>query len=965
MILAHRLASGGQIDRTQPLTFTFNGQPMTGFAGDTLASALLANGQGIVSRSIKYHRPRGILSAGLEEPSALVTVDFGKGAVPNLKATEVVLANGLRVISQKGWPGLEHDIGVLLQLGASVMKAGFYYKTFKWPQHAWHKYYSRCIRKMAGHGKIDPNPDPALYDQRNRFCEVLVIGAGVAGLAAARNAAEVSDGARVILIEQDHCIGGSLLFSSDQIEGVSSIEWLQNCTSALKRCSNVTIMPRTLAFGQYDHGLVKAVETCDPGAVCQALTWNFHAQRIILATGASERPAVFSGNDRPGIMLASAVRAYIRRFAVVPGQQAVLAIADPKERDETDRLLRASGAKVALLGPGDQIVGAKGWQHLSSISVRNASGNMRRMRCDILCVSEGWTPNAQLFAQHNGQLNFDKAANTLLPVGRSDEMLIAGAARGVLRTTDCLSDGKFAAQKALSELGLHKPISTQPTPITRQPKTSFGHSPAGGTAFVDLQNDVTVTDLAQAVGDGYRDIELVKRYTTLGMGTDQGKSSWVNSILNLAAITNQSPESLGHTTFRPPYSPVSLGALAGAATGREMTPVRRSPFHDGFKRMGCEFQTSGDWFYPRNFPLPGETIATATEREVHAVRTGLGCVDMSTLGKVDVQGSDSLTFLERLYCNNLDRLKLGRLTYGLMLREDGIVFDDGTVTQLGRDHYLVTMTTANSASVWRHMQKLRQVDWPELDVSLTHVSDHWASLAVAGPHARDLIRSLAPDFSPERADFPFASVREGTLGGDLPVRIFSVSFSGELSYEINVPAGYAGALLARVVEKGAQWGLTAYGLEALDVLRIEKGHIAIGTEIDGRRTPADLGLGRMVSTRKDFIGRALLERPSLARDTRAQLVGLYPTDKKTPIPVAAHLTNTKSSGPGVPELLGYLTASIHSPTMNIPIALAFLENGRARIGDEVWALSPVAGEIVQVRTCPPCFFDQKGERPRG
>ncbi|MCP5073285.1 MAG: FAD-binding protein [Rhodobacteraceae bacterium] len=963
MTAAHRLRSGGQIDRTEPLDFTFDGRPMTGFAGDTLASALLANGQFFVARSLKYHRPRGILSAGLEEPSALVAVDSGTGVVPNLKATEVVLTESMRAGSQNSWPRLEYDAGALLQIGACAMKAGFYYKTFKWPPGAWYKHYSKLIRRLAGHGVVDPMPDPAMYDRRNRFCDVLVIGSGAAGLSAAQTAADA--GATVVLMEQDRLIGGSLLFSSDRIEGQPAQDWANDLADTLEGLPNVTVMPRTLAFGQYDHGLVKAVETCASDEVCREISWSIYGRRIVLATGATERPAVFPGNDRPGVMIASAVRAYIRRFSVVPGKRAVLAIADRDEREDTAKLLHAAGVSVVALDETDQILGTRGRRHLSSVSVRSEGGKPCRLNCDLLCVSEGWVPNAHLFAHLGGKLTFSKNANALIPEKRAETMLVAGAARGALSTSDCLSDGKIVAQVALAELGGDGPMPAILSPVTTQSKCDFSHGRGKGVAFVDLQNDVTAGDLALAAREGYRDIELAKRYTTLGMGTDQGKTSWTNGIISLAAATKTDPEILGHTTFRPPYSPVSLGALVGTGTGRAMSPVRRTPFHAAFKRMGCVFQTSGDWLYPRYFPRAAETMTEAVVREVRAVRTGLGCVDMSTLGKVDLQGPDARTFLERLYCNNLDKLKQGRLTYGLMLREDGIVFDDGTVAQLTPDHFLITMTTANTASVWRHMQKLLQVDWPELDVSMTLVSDHWASLAVAGPHARDLLKALAPDFWVDRAGFPFASVREGMLGGTLPTRIFSVSFSGELSYEINVPAGFADTLMKRVAEQGTQWGLTAYGLEALDIMRIEKGHIAVGTEIDGRRTPDDLGMGSLVSTRKDFIGRALLERPALVRDDRAQLVGLRPIDRETPIPTAAHLANAPPVGTKAPVLLGYLTASVHSPTLDMPIALAFLENGRARVGEPIWALAPIAGEQVQVEVCPPCFYDRKGERPRG
>ncbi|MGB3313461.1 MAG: glycine cleavage T C-terminal barrel domain-containing protein, partial [Albidovulum sp.] len=575
-------------------------------------------------------------------------------------------------------------------------------------------------------------------------------------------------------------------------------------------------------------------------------------------------------------------------------------------------------------------------------------------------------PTAHLLAQTGDRLAFDPQAGCLIPPSGDGPMRPAGAARGALRLGDCISDGKAQAHRAMGELGLHRPMSLPLAPVTPQPQNL---PPRPGKGFVDLQNDVTAADVAQAAREGYGDIELAKRYTTLGMGTDQGKTSWTNGILTLAEATGQSPQDIGHTTYRPPYSPVTIGALVGTETGRAMTPTRRTPFHRVFKAAGCVFQTSGDWLYARYFPQTGEDMAKAVLREVRAVRGGLGCVDMSTLGKFEITGPDTRSFLSRLYCNGLANLRPGRLRYALMLREDGIVFDDGVVAMLAEDRFLVTATTARSASVWRHMQRLSQIDWPDLDVTLTEVSDHWAALAIAGPEARNLLTALAPDFAPDfttdRAAFPFACVREGRLGGDLPVRVFSVSYSGELSYEINTQAGFAEELWRRVIREGARWGITPYGIEALDVLRIEKGHLSVGTEIDGRRTPDDLGLGGMVAAKKDFIGRALLARPALQATGRPQLIGLRPADGITPIPLASHLTDRPLGGDTPPTPRGHLTAAVQSPTLGHPIALGFLADGRARIGERLWAVSPIAAASVEVEVTAPCAYDPDGGRLHG
>jgi len=957
-----RLPTGGLINRNKPVTFHFDGTLMTGYSGDTLASALLANGQHFVARSIKYHHPRGIISAGLEEPSALVTVTDKQGSTPNLKVTEVLLRDGLKVTSQNNHPSLKHDFGRFLALGGKALSAGFYYKTFFWPKKGWHKYFAPFIRRLAGHGRVDLTADPALYDKRRKFCDVLVIGSGPAGCAAALTAGQ--SGATTILIEQDHILGGSLLFAQDTIDGLDASEWVSDASDALNTLSNVTVMTQTLAFGQYDHGLVQAVETRPADTSVRAIMWKIRARKIILASGAIERPVVFPGNDKPGIMLASSVCQYIYRFAVAPGKRAVVAIAASDERERVLVALRMAGIEIAaVLNPGDRILSASGRWRVKSISWQNENGRRRRASCDLVVVSAGWMPTAHMFSQLGEKLYFDPETQSFLPntsKAKHNPLDPVGGARGVLPIEACLADGKASAHDAMAHLMMHKHLDLPRPQVTPAPKLGFARGQ--GKAFVDFQGDVTTEDIALAQKEGYEHVELTKRYTTLGMGTDQGKTSWTNGVIEIAALTYKNAQNIGHTTYRPPYSPVSLGALVGAETDDQMLPIRRTPFHDEFLRMGCVFQTSGDWLYSRYFTQTEETMDEAVKREVLAVRNSLGCVDMSTLGKIDIYGKDAMTFLSRLYCNNLSKLKPGQIRYGIMLREDGYVLDDGTISQLGESNFHVTTTTANASKVWQHIKKAATVDWPELDVKLTSVSDHWASLAIAGPYARDLLSALKPDFDVSREELPFGTVRIGHLDG-LPVRVFAISFSGELSYEINVPAGYSNILLSRVIEHGKAWNITPYGLEALDILRIEKGHLSIGTEIDGRRTADDLGLGRMVSWKKNFIGRALSKRSAILAKGRQQLVGLI-SEHKEPIPIAAHLSDKALDQNGCAESIGILTAAIYSPIREQHIALALLKDGRNRIGGKVWAHSPIAGQSIQLTIVPSCFYDQEGGRYR-
>lgn len=976
----NRLNNLGTIDRTKPLRFTFNNRSYTGYQGDTLASALIANGVDLIGRSFKYHRPRGIFSAGSEEPNALVTVGQSIDARPNLRATEIVLENGLVARSQNCWPSVDWDLGAVTGLVSRIIGAGFYYKTFMWPAKAW-KTYEYFIRHAAGLGSPPEGHDDAIYDHRNAHCDILVIGGGPAGLAAASCAALT--GARVILCDEKMHMGGSLSWLRADIGGKPAADWARATIGELANHANVTTLSDTTAFAIGDDNHVVLEQRF--GWKNRRL-WKIRPKRIVLAGGAIERPILFPGNDRPGIMLVTAVRRYIREFGVVPGRQATIvtnndsgydAVKDLQDagmivatvidiRDRCEGSVRAKAGNCPIY-MGASITATRGRKRLSGINIETPDGS-NHIACDTLCVAGGWTPSLQLYSQRQGKLRFNDTLGAHLPVDHAEPMIVVGAAIGTFDLGLCLSDGWRAGADAATDLGFTKPVQHKFSVTCEQSVDADGSAimpvskilPSKQKAFVDLQNDVTCADLSQALGEGYQSIEHVKRYTTTGMGTDQGKTSNVNAIRTVAAITGISPSEIGHTTFRPPYAPVSMGAIAGEARGKLVAPTRRTPFHSRCTDAGVVFLESGDWLYPRYYPQPGESMAEAIDREVRNTRRNVGMVDMSSLGKIDVQGADAIAFLERVYCNNLASLKVGRVRYSLMLREDGILFDDGTVTRLGENHYLITTTTARAGEAWLHLERYRQAYWSDLNVSLTSVTDDWASIAIAGPKARDLVQSLTDDIDCSANAFPPSSMMEGTID-DMPVRIFRVSFSGELGFEINISADYASSLWDRLVGHGPTFDLMPYGLEALDIMRIEKGHISVGTEIDGRTTAADVGLGRMVSTKKEFIGKALLQRSAFNEPGRRQLVGLKAADGKSAIPYGAQITD--SVWKGTPqETQGHSTATIASPTLGESIAMALVIDGHSRIGAKAWAVSPVASRSVEVEITTPHFYDPDGTR---
>ncbi|MEI4485088.1 sarcosine oxidase subunit alpha family protein [Frigidibacter sp. MR17.14] len=971
--------SGGLIDRSRRLRFTFDGKAFTGHPGDTLASALLASDVRLMGRSFKYHRPRGVFSAGSEEPNALVQLRAGARDEPNTRATVVELLDGLAARSQNRLGSLRFDLMAVNDLFSDVLTAGFYYKTFMWPRAFWEKLYEPAIRRAAGLGALSMQADPDSYDKGFLHCDLLVVGGGAAGLAAALTAARA--GARVILADEDHRLGGRLLAESDVMDGAPATDWIAALEAEFASLPNLRVMRRTTVWGTFDHGIFGAVERvadhlATPGAGVRQTLWRITAKRSIVAAGATERHIPFANNDRPGIMLAGAMRAYANRWAVSPAKTVAI-FTDNDDGHRTALDLAAKGVEIAAvidsragarafgdypLQAGARVTDSRGRLGLRAIRVEDGR-SARWIDCGALGVAGGWNPNVHLTSHQRGRPVWDEGRAAFLPGTLPAGMAVAGAGAGAGSTAAALSSGVEAAVTTLAALGITAARPALPHAEDRQmAQQPLWQVPGKGRAWVDFQNDVTVKDIRLAHQENMRPVEHLKRWTTLGMATDQGKTSNVTAIAVMAELTGQSIPATGTTIFRPPYTPVSLSVLGGGDTGTQFRPRRLTPTHPWAETQGAVFVEVGPWMRAQYFPRPGETHWRETvDREVLATRAGVGLCDVTTLGKVDVQGADSGLFLDRLYANATASLKVGRVRYGLMLREDGHVWDDGTCARLAEDHYVVTTTTAQAGPVYRHMEFARQCLWPELDVQLISTTDAWAQISVAGPNARRLLERIVDGFDLSNAAFPFMACAGLTVCGGLRARLFRISFSGELAYELAVPARYGAALMARLVEAGADLGATPYGTEALGVLRIEKGHAA-GNELNGQTTAQMLGMGRMVSAKKDAIGTVMTRREGLLAEGRV-LVGFRPVDAADPVVAGAHLFAAGAAQVTANDQ-GWITSACHSPHLGSAIGIGFLARGQERIGEIVTAANPIQGQDIALRVVSAHFVDPEGERLR-
>ena len=992
-----RLESLGHINRNKEIYFYFNDKKYYGYEGDTLASALIANGVHLVGRSFKYHRPRGFFGAGVDEPNAKMQIQINGVSEPNINATEVELVEGMVATSQNCWPSVKFDIGAINNFLNKFFPAGFYYKTFMWPKSFWYKIYEPFIRKAAGLGVASTDKDHSRYEHKYEYCDLLVVGSGPSGLASAYAAAK--NGAKVILAEDKPMFGGSLLTDEVNIGNQTGKEWSEKIINELKSMENVIIKNRSQVFGYYDHNMIVMFERISDHKkeknkfLPRQKLWYIRAEEVVISTGSIERPIVFGNNDTPGVFLASAAKEYMKLYGVLVGKKPLIftnndsayetaiefkkngidpLILDTREEHSSELANEAKNKNIEIKF-SYAVISAKGYKKVKYAEIGKLSSNktsfsnIEKISCDCICVSGFWTPTVHLTSQSGNKLKFDEKIDAFVPSTSKQNETTVGAANGVFNLKETLEQG-FETGSRLSKKITNKDNKVSIPTVTERKHNShdkFWCVPLPKNKnykrFVDFQNDVAVTDIELALREGYRSIEHVKRYTTLGMATDQGKTSNLNGLQLVSNIEKKIVPEVGHTTFRPPYTPVTIGAIVGREVGKQSKPTRKTPMHEWHKKNNAVFVDAGMWLRPRYYKIGNENLQQASKREAKNVRNNVGICDVTTLGKIDIKGPDSSELLNRVYTNAWMKLLIGKARYGAMLREDGIVMDDGTTTRISENHYHMTTTTAQAANVLSHLEYYLQVVWPELNVNVVSTTEQWAGAALAGPRSRDLLQKLFPDNDVSNERLPFMGYMEANFFG-VSARIFRISFSGELAYEINVMSDHGQFMWDKIIEIGEKLEIQPYGTEALSTLRIEMGHVA-GPELDGRTIPYDVSLEGMVSKKKDFIGKRSLQKEAFISKTRQKVVGLVPLDRKTNIPEGSHLVldaNAKLPNPK----LGHVSSSCWSVEKDNPFSLAILNDGKNMIGKKLYALSPLKDIVIEVEVVSSHYVDPEGERVR-
>ncbi len=992
--MSYRIPGRGRIDRAQPIRFTFDGHDVEGFRGDTVASALLAQGNHLMGRSFKYHRPRGPVAAGSEEPNALIGTRRGKGQFePNTRATMQELRKGLETTSQNKYPSLKFDVGAVNDAAYMLFSAGFYYKTFMWPRNFWHKVYEPFIRAAAGLGVSPTEEDPDVYASRNMHCDVLIVGAGPSGLAAARQAA--GKGLKVVLVDEHFEAGGTLLSEPQaKIDGVAAWDWLSSTLAELE-AAGVKVMTRTTAIGYYHENFIGMVERLTdhldevPQDTPRERMWRVRAKQVVLAQGALEKPLVFHGNDRPGVMLAGSAQTFLNRFGVLVGKRPVVltshdsawyaafdlagagaqvqAIVDTRAEVRADLLDQAKALNIPVK-LSHTATATSGRLRVSSLRVNKVSGSTvsagSEVKCDAVLMSGGWTPSLHLFSHTKGKLAWDDDLTTFLPSDTPEDCVIAGAGRGLWGIEAALADGAAQAQAALDALGQAGDAASYAVDEDR-PGTGVMHKelptdkqPGRAKAFVDYQNDVTAKDLRLAVKEGMRSIEHVKRYTTNGMATDQGKMSNINGLNIAADALGKKQPQVGLTTFRPPYTPTTFGAFAGYHRGSHFEVTRKTQIDAWAEENGAVYEPVGQWRRARYFPKSGENMDAAVKRECAATRSSVGIFDASTLGKIEVVGPDAAEFVNRMYTNPFLKLAPGKCRYGLLCGDDGFIRDDGVIGRISDDRFHVTTTTGGAARVLNMMEDYLQTEWPDLDVWLTSVTEQWSTIALNGPNAAKLLQPLVPDLVLTEENFPHMSCAEVDVAG-IPARLWRVSFTGEIGFEVNVPAPLGRQLWETLWEAGQQYDICAYGTETMHVLRAEKGYIIVGQDTDGTVTPFDAGMGWAVGKKKaDFVGMRGMARPDLVAKGRRQLVGLL-TEDGSKLEEGAQIVPDPNQ-PIPMKMVGFVTSSYDQGTVGQPIALALIEGGQDRMGETVYI--PMPDRTIAAKIVSTIFVDPENNR---